>query len=88
MFKNDQEDRYFKLFSTQTASQLTGLFASNVWDRLVLQVCERNSSVRHAVIALGALDPGRGEALTLRSLGRRAYDASFHITSTAWSLSK
>jgi hypothetical protein len=57
MFKNDQEDRYFKLFSTQTASQLTGLFASNVWNRLVLQVCERNSSVRHAVIALGALDP-------------------------------
>jgi hypothetical protein len=63
MFRNDQEYRYFKVFSTQTASQLTGLFASNLWNRLVLQVCEHNSSVRHAVIALGALDPQKWKDL-------------------------
>jgi len=57
LFKNDQEHRYFSLFSTKTANQLQGLFSTDLWDRLVLQVSERDSSVRHAVIALGALDP-------------------------------
>jgi hypothetical protein len=45
------------VFSTHTTNQLTGLFASNVWDRLVLQACESSTSIRHAVIAIGALDP-------------------------------
>lgn len=36
MFRKYQEYRYFKVFSIQTASQLTGLFASNLWNRLVL----------------------------------------------------
>ncbi|KAE9365502.1 hypothetical protein N431DRAFT_488658, partial [Stipitochalara longipes BDJ] len=57
LFSNQQEARYFQVFSTHTASQLTGLFASNLWSRLVLQVCESNASIRHAVIAIGALDP-------------------------------
>ncbi len=70
MFRNDQEYRYFKVFSTQTASQLTGLFASNLWNRLVLQLCEQNQSVRHAVIALGALDPRKWRDLgSLKSWG-------------------
>ena len=57
LFSNQQEARYFQIFSTNTASQLTGLFASNLWKHLVLQACESNTSIRHAVIAIGALDP-------------------------------
>ncbi|KAH8763982.1 hypothetical protein F5882DRAFT_244983, partial [Hyaloscypha sp. PMI_1271] len=55
LFKNDQEKRYFQMFSTQTAAQLTGLFSTDLWKRLILQVCETHPSVRHAIIALGAL---------------------------------
>lgn len=55
MFKNE-EFRYFKLFSNQIAEQLSQQFDSNLWNHLVLQACESNSSVRHAAIAIGALD--------------------------------
>ncbi|KAE9372928.1 hypothetical protein N431DRAFT_439883 [Stipitochalara longipes BDJ] len=57
LFKNDQEYQYFKVFTTQIASQLSGLFPTSLWNYLVLQACESNSSIRHAVIAIGALDP-------------------------------
>ncbi|KAF4635194.1 hypothetical protein G7Y89_g2903 [Cudoniella acicularis] len=57
LFRNEQEYRYFEVFTTQIANQLTGLFPSSLWNYLVLQACESNSSIRHAVIAIGALDP-------------------------------
>jgi hypothetical protein len=57
LFRNEQERRYFSIFCNQTSSQLTGLFSSDLWKRLVLQVSERTPFIRYAVIALGALDP-------------------------------
>jgi len=57
LFKNEQEYRYFTIFTTQIASQLAGLFPTSLWNYLVLQACESNVSIRHAVIAIGALDP-------------------------------
>ena len=56
MFRNEQEHRYFKVFSNKTASQLAGHLDSDLWKRLVLQTCESSSSIRHIVIAIGALD--------------------------------
>jgi hypothetical protein len=55
IFKNEQEYRYFKVFSNETAYQLSGYLGANLWQRLVLQACERSSSIRHVVIAIGAL---------------------------------
>ncbi|KAE9373550.1 hypothetical protein N431DRAFT_504193 [Stipitochalara longipes BDJ] len=46
LFKNDNE----------SAAQLSGYFESDFWHRRILQACETNSSIRHAVIAIGALD--------------------------------
>jgi hypothetical protein len=55
-FRNEQERQYFKIFSNETADQLSGYFETELWNRLVLQACESSSSIRHAVIAIGTLD--------------------------------
>ncbi|KAN0089556.1 hypothetical protein V8E51_019816 [Hyaloscypha variabilis] len=83
LFSNQQEARYFQAFTTHTASQLTGLFASNLWNRLVLQACESNVSLRHAVIAIGALDPKtwRGPAESDEETSRRPF--AYHEYSIA-----
>jgi Fungal Zn(2)-Cys(6) binuclear cluster domain len=75
IFKNDQEQRYFKLFSTQIVRQFTGLFSSEIWSRLVLQTSEVHPSIRHAIIALGALDPKiwRSPANTPEETSRRQF---------------
>ena len=36
MFRNEQEHRYFKVFSNKTASQLAGHLDTDLWKRLVL----------------------------------------------------
>lgn len=50
-----QEGLYFQLFQSHTASELSGYFDSVFWSRLVLQECHSEVSIRHAVVALGAL---------------------------------
>jgi Fungal specific transcription factor domain/Fungal Zn(2)-Cys(6) binuclear cluster domain len=56
LFGNEQEQRYFHVFCSQTAPQLGGFFEKNLWQTLVLQACETESPLRHAIIALGALN--------------------------------
>ncbi len=56
LFASDEEYRYFCLFREKTASTLAGYFKDSLWSRLVLQACETTPSVRHAIIAIGALD--------------------------------
>lgn len=50
-----QEGLYFQLFQSHTANELSGYFDSVFWSRLVLQECHSEVSIRHAVVALGAL---------------------------------
>lgn len=50
-----QEGLYFQLFQSHTANELSGYFDSIFWSRLVLQECHSDVSIRHAVVALGAL---------------------------------
>lgn len=50
-----QEGLYFQLFQSHTATELSGYFDSVFWSRLVLQECHSEVSIRHAVVALGAL---------------------------------
>ncbi|KAI1811905.1 hypothetical protein GGS20DRAFT_66923 [Poronia punctata] len=49
------EGQYFQLFRDYTASELSGFFDSSFWTRRVLQECHAEESIRHAVVALGAL---------------------------------
>ncbi|KAI1180870.1 hypothetical protein F4777DRAFT_175963 [Nemania sp. FL0916] len=52
---NSREGQYFQLFRDCTASELSGFFDSSFWTRRVLQECHSEDSIRHAVVALGAL---------------------------------
>ncbi|KAK3685010.1 hypothetical protein B0T22DRAFT_500043 [Podospora appendiculata] len=52
---SDQEGLYFQLFREHTAAELSGFFDSTFWARTVLQECHSEASIRHAVVALGAL---------------------------------
>ncbi|TGO86520.1 hypothetical protein BPOR_0296g00030 [Botrytis porri] len=52
---NAKEGQYFQVFRTHTASELSGFFDSEFWTRSVLQESHSEASIRHAVVALGAL---------------------------------
>ncbi|PQE28388.1 c6 zinc finger domain protein [Rutstroemia sp. NJR-2017a BBW] len=52
---NTTEAQYFQVFRTHTASELSGFFDSEFWTRSVLQESHSEASIRHAVVALGAL---------------------------------
>ena len=56
MFDNEQEFRSFRKFSQEMSRQLAGYFESGLWSRLVLQASEASPAVRHAVVAIGALN--------------------------------
>jgi hypothetical protein len=56
-FGTEQESRYFHIFCTKTAKQLASFFEETLWKTIVLQACETETPLRHAVVALGALDP-------------------------------
>ncbi|PVH78069.1 hypothetical protein DL98DRAFT_656326, partial [Cadophora sp. DSE1049] len=56
LFTSDQELSYFQRFCIKNVKQLTGHRGSEVWSRHVLQASEVEPCVRHAVIAIGALD--------------------------------
>jgi Fungal specific transcription factor domain len=53
---SEDEARYFDIFSERTAHELSGFFDSTFWSRLVLQESHNVAAIRHAVIALGALN--------------------------------
>jgi hypothetical protein len=52
----EAENRYFQFFSDHTAHELSGFFDATLWTRLVLQESHNVAAIRHAVIALGALN--------------------------------
>jgi len=50
-----RERRSFCFFQERTAPQLSGYFAGDFWDRLLLQASHHEPCIRHATIALGSL---------------------------------
>ena len=51
----DNERRAFDFFRSRTSTQLPGFFASDIWDRSILQATFHEPAIRHAVLALGCL---------------------------------
>jgi hypothetical protein len=49
------EERIFYFFRTTSAPKLPGNFSNEFWERRVLQASEVEPSIRHAVIAIGAV---------------------------------
>jgi len=56
IYDRDIEYRYFEIFRKQTARRLTGSFDVVIWSTLLPQLCHTEPFVRHAVIALAAMD--------------------------------
>jgi Fungal specific transcription factor domain len=56
LFRNQEEFQYFRFFADNTAPNLSCNYTSILWDHLVLQACQQDPSIFHAVVALGALD--------------------------------
>lgn len=55
LFTCERERRGFDFFRQCTIPQLSALFDSGFWTRLVLQTTHHEPAIRHAAIALGAL---------------------------------
>ncbi|TVY67375.1 Transcriptional regulatory protein moc3, partial [Lachnellula suecica] len=51
-------------FTTFCSSTVSASFSSDLWTRLMLQACETEPAVRHAVVALGALNLDPSNLLT------------------------
>jgi hypothetical protein len=56
LFQTQYEHEAFQTFCTRTSYQLSSAFSSDLWTRLMVQACETEPSIRHAVIAIGALN--------------------------------
>jgi Fungal Zn(2)-Cys(6) binuclear cluster domain/Fungal specific transcription factor domain len=79
------ENKYFCHFRNCTAPELAGPFDGYLWEALILQAFQQKTFVRHAVLAIGALDmslrvvtdevnsPGRGLASMHREFALLKY---------------
>jgi hypothetical protein len=56
LFAEEQEQRYFDIFCSKTAFDILPRFDSGTLREILLQTCMSEPSIRHAVVALGALD--------------------------------
>lgn len=52
---NELDFRYFQLFRAYSVADLSGYFQSDFWSRLLLQQSHYDSSIKDAIIAIGAL---------------------------------
>ena len=83
-FENDEESKYFEVFTTNTAYEIFPNIEMCTLRSMFLQASESKDSIRHAVIALGALDmtsrASQSQGFTrdvARSIGGNA-TASYH----------
>ena len=65
-FQNADEHRYFQLYYNDIVYRLAGFWDPALWNRIILQASEAHDFVRHAVIAIGALDMTNARPLETR----------------------
>jgi Fungal specific transcription factor domain len=71
LFANDQEFQYFKIFADATSTSLGEYLDTTVWSHIVLQASQQEHFIKHAIIALGALNKSHdvtGRALVAGSV--------------------
>jgi len=72
IFANDEEHRYFEFFCDSTAREFTGFQNNNTWTGLIPKACHEEPFIKHAVIALAALNKTIHSARTIK--GGRSFD--------------
>jgi hypothetical protein len=82
-FTNDLEFRYFRVFCETTAPNLGEYLDKNLWNHIILQASEQESFIKHAVIALGALNKTLDDTTDNANISGRAssehYQAAFQL---------
>lgn len=68
-FSGEEEARYFRYYCEDVATQLSGALETTLWDRIIPQAVESEPIIRHAVVAVAALNKSRIDA-GLRGAGR------------------
>jgi hypothetical protein len=56
LFCAEKDHQYFDVFCTKTAFQILPYYDAGIFRQMLLQACVSEPSLRHAVVALGALD--------------------------------
>lgn len=83
LFQNPHEYQAFQTFCNRTSHQLSSSFSSELWTRLMLQACETSPSIRHAVIAIGALNLSHPSPRPENSVGTLRHQFAFRQYSKA-----
>ncbi|PMD37170.1 hypothetical protein L207DRAFT_585525 [Hyaloscypha variabilis F] len=85
LFANDQEFNYFKVYAGTTAPQLGEYFDTPIWSTIVLQASEQEYFIKHAIIALGALNQSHDVTTSIQGVSGRVlrsssphYQVAFH----------
>ncbi|PVH77255.1 hypothetical protein DL98DRAFT_463945 [Cadophora sp. DSE1049] len=83
LFQTPQEYQAFQTFCTRTSHELSSAFSTDLWTRLMLQACETSPSIRHAVIAIGALNISSPSPWPENSVGTLRHQFAFREYSKA-----
>ena len=76
----DDEASYFVTFRDRTAQELSGHFESDVWKRLILQVCHVEPFAGHCAVAIGALTKTNDITLGCLKVESLPPEARRHLT--------
>jgi len=66
-FADDLEERHFRNFQMETAAELSGIFDTTFWNRLLLQACHEEPFVKKIVMALSAVSTSKKLSLRTNS---------------------
>ncbi|KAE8447196.1 hypothetical protein EG329_011027 [Mollisiaceae sp. DMI_Dod_QoI] len=83
LFQSPHEYQAFQTFCNRTSHQLSSSFSSDLWTRLMLQACETSPSIRHAVVAIGALNLSHPSPRPENSVGTLRHQFAFRQYSKA-----
>ncbi|PVH78706.1 hypothetical protein DL98DRAFT_462014 [Cadophora sp. DSE1049] len=71
-FADEEEHQYFDIFCTRTSVEILPAFDIGMTRQMLLQACYTHASIRHCIIAIGALD--KTSSIT-RDFGRLSLDS-------------
>ncbi|KAG4433042.1 hypothetical protein IFR05_011481 [Cadophora sp. M221] len=83
LFQTPHEYQAFQTFCSRTSHELSSAFSTDLWTRLMLQACETSPSIRHAVVAIGALNLSTPSPWPESSVGTLRHQFAFRQYSKA-----
>jgi len=79
LFCAEKDHHYFEVFCTKTCFQILPFFDAGVFRQMVLQAAVADEPLRHAVVALGAMDKKMETLDELQNLSLDDHENSSHF---------